>query len=282
MVQAFASGLPAISGRQQPQVAADVDYPQYGIILVHPGPDTLHEENRHAAIVPILCNDLLMRTDQELTVVEQHMNVMVYDTTPNTTDFSGAIPPYFLCGATLHKDDVMRHEGTAIEFSQEVSFDEITKSTKSKLRLQKTIRLANREWTFVITDTGSTQVGSEMGFIALGAVLILVSTISLSLLIYTNARKIRKISRIRAATEAEKTQVRLESARKVAQQERDLNDFIAHEVRNPLNAALCATTFVSASVYESEPLITEESKKNVREDVQIIDRSLHFINDLLR
>jgi signal transduction histidine kinase len=223
-----------------------------------------------------------MRTDKELTVVKRHMNVMVYDTTPNTTDFSGAIPPYFLCGATLYNDDVLHHEGSPLEFSKEVSIDETTKSTKSKLRLQKTIHLASREWTFVITDSGSVEAGSEMAFIALGAVLILVSTISLSLLIYTNARKIRKISRIRAATEAEKTQVRLESARKVAQQERDLNDFIAHEVRNPLNAALCATTFVSASVNESEPLITEESRKNVIEDVQIIDRSLHFINDLLR
>jgi hypothetical protein len=49
-----------------------------------------------------------------------------------------------------------------------------------------------------------------------------------------------------------------------------------------LNAALAANTFVSAVVNEAEPLMTEEKRKSVREDVLIIDNSLHFINDLLR
>ena len=61
-----------------------------------------------------------------------------------------------------------------------------------------------------------------------------------------------------------------------------MNDFIAHEVRNPLSAALSATHFVSTSIHEKEPLMTEESRKAVREDVQIIESSLKFINDLLR
>ena len=67
-----------------------------------------------------------------------------------------------------------------------------------------------------------------------------------------------------------------------ARNERELNDFIAHEIRNPLAAAMSACSFVSASVNENEPLIDEESKASVRDDVHVIQSSLQFMNDLLR
>ena len=54
------------------------------------------------------------------------------------------------------------------------------------------------------------------------------------------------------------------------------------QVRNPLSAAISAVNFVSAAVHEQQPLITEESRRAVKEDIQIIDASLNFINDLLR
>ena len=81
---------------------------------------------------------------------------------------------------------------------------------------------------------------------------------------------------------AEKSALLVENARNAAIAERELNEFIAHEVRNPLSAAMSACAFVSVAVHEAEPLVTEESKKSVREDVDIIDQSLRFINDLLR
>jgi K+-sensing histidine kinase KdpD len=45
---------------------------------------------------------------------------------------------------------------------------------------------------------------------------------------------------------------------------------------------MSACSFVKNAVNESEPLITEESRVTVREDVDIIENSLHFVNDLLR
>eukprot|EP00538_Stauroneis_constricta_P006123 CAMPEP_0119570798 /NCGR_PEP_ID=MMETSP1352-20130426/43792_1 /TAXON_ID=265584 /ORGANISM="Stauroneis constricta, Strain CCMP1120" /LENGTH=1721 /DNA_ID=CAMNT_0007620471 /DNA_START=89 /DNA_END=5254 /DNA_ORIENTATION=- len=74
----------------------------------------------------------------------------------------------------------------------------------------------------------------------------------------------------------------IENAQKAAVAERDLNEYIAHEVRNPLSAALSACSFVSSAVNETQPLADDQSKQLVREDVQIINSSLSFVNELLR
>ena len=71
-----------------------------------------------------------------------------------------------------------------------------------------------------------------------------------------------------------------ESAQRAVTAERELNDFIAHEVRNPLAAAISACSFVSSSVNEVEPLLTSDSGQALREDLRIIDNSLQFINNL--
>ncbi len=77
----------------------------------------------------------------------------------------------------------------------------------------------------------------------------------------------------------------------------DLNDFIAHEVRNPLAAAISACSFVSSAITEDQErgdninnengetaalIASDEKRKEVQDDIMIIDSSLHFINDLLR
>jgi len=100
----------------------------------------------------------------------------------------------------------------------------------------------------------------------------------ISLLIYVTLAQ----QQLHAISLAQKQAQMVKNSKQAALRERELNDFIAHEVRNPLSAALSATSFVSTSVLEKEPLITEESRKAVREDVHIIESSLKFINDLLR
>jgi signal transduction histidine kinase len=87
---------------------------------------------------------------------------------------------------------------------------------------------------------------------------------------------------IHADLVAEQTAKLVENSRMAAIVERELNDFIAHEVRNPLAAAMSACTFVSSAVHEVEPLVDEASRQSVRGDVGIIDVSLRFINELLR
>lgn len=87
----------------------------------------------------------------------------------------------------------------------------------------------------------------------------------------------------RAANEAEKSKLIVDNARQATRAERELNDFIAHEVRNPVSAAMAACSFVKSAVNDSnkQPL-DAETLQTVREDVQVIDCSLNFVADLLR
>lgn len=74
----------------------------------------------------------------------------------------------------------------------------------------------------------------------------------------------------------------IENNKKAARAERELNEFLSHEVRNPLAAAMSACSFVSTAVNEAEPLKDEETRKFVRDDVEVLDCSLQYINDFLR
>jgi signal transduction histidine kinase/CheY-like chemotaxis protein len=101
----------------------------------------------------------------------------------------------------------------------------------------------------------------------------------------------------------EATGMIIANAQRAAKNERELNDFIAHEVRNPLAAAISACSFVSSAIMEDQGRISNENnssegeggeterlaliasaekRKEVLDDINIIDSSLHFINDLLR
>ncbi|KAG7345286.1 multi-sensor hybrid histidine kinase [Nitzschia inconspicua] len=251
----------------------------FGVSLAHPGIVRDGVTTDIIANIPISCNHILARVHEDFLHLND-LQVVVYDTSGGK--IADPWHNFFICGAILHQDNIVRDLGTSIEFIHEVPFEDSLQHDRGTFLQTETFEFASREWTLVISSTGGGGQEAQLAFIALGAVLILVATISLTMLIYTNAKKIRSINMMKSSIEAEKTQIRLENARKAAQQERDLNDFIAHEVRNPLNAALAANTFVSACVNEAEPLITEEKRASVREDVQIIDNSLHFINDLLR
>jgi signal transduction histidine kinase/CheY-like chemotaxis protein len=72
------------------------------------------------------------------------------------------------------------------------------------------------------------------------------------------------------------------SAEKVAATERELNEFLAHEVRNPLSAAMSALSIVISAVNETAHISNEEFKKSLLEDAEIIGSSLHFIDEFLR
>jgi len=76
-----------------------------------------------------------------------------------------------------------------------------------------------------------------------------------------------------------KSRQMVRQAKKAAKNERELNEFIAHEVRNPLSAALSASVFVNTAVQGE---VQEDTMDNLREDANIISSSLRFINDLLR
>ena len=87
---------------------------------------------------------------------------------------------------------------------------------------------------------------------------------------YRLARQRRKFAKKTKATMA------------IAKRERDLNEFIAHEVRNPLSSAIAALNFVSSKASNPELIASAETRALINSDINVVDTSLQFINDLLR
>eukprot|EP00977_Amphora_coffeiformis_P019075 scaffold6899_cov183-Amphora_coffeaeformis.AAC.8 len=94
-----------------------------------------------------------------------------------------------------------------------------------------------------------------------------------------------------ADVQEEQAALLVKSAEAATAAERELNDYISHEVRNPLSAAIAATSFVNASLEQlsrctsqahATVVSQEETLASIREDMVIVDQSLHFINQLLR
>lgn len=244
---AMSTGMPVSSGRHFLFTINNqtFDYPRFGVTLFHPGiavkfDDENIEVNRHLAAVSIAFNDVLKRAYRAMNLYNQRMTIVIYDSTngPSALSWETSDAPLFLGGAILHQDGIVRDDNTSMEFMQEISLEELSNRYQSKRQERGTFQtiqkltFTSREWTVVVEATNESNSGpnSDIAFIALGAALILVATICLCSLIYSNVRRIRSLNRIKVAVEAEKSAMRLENARKAAQQERDLNDFIAHEV----------------------------------------------------
>ncbi|KAL3936947.1 MAG: hypothetical protein SGARI_002342 [Bacillariaceae sp.] len=168
-------------------------------------------------------------------------------------------------------------------FLEEAGLDEVLESNECSHDhcYVDTIEIANREWTITVIDQES-QDTSSIILVVLGGVIILVASALLSVWVYTNDKRTRKFNQMRSQADAEKASLILQNARQAAKTERELNDFIAHEVRNPVAAAMAATNFVKIEIHKPTPLRDEEAIVQAKEDVSIIDNALHFINDLLR
>mmetsp|Transcript_19343 Transcript_19343/g.35765 ORF Transcript_19343/g.35765 Transcript_19343/m.35765 type:complete len:897 (-) Transcript_19343:70-2760(-) len=74
-------------------------------------------------------------------------------------------------------------------------------------------------------------------------------------------------------------QAKKESAA-VAEAERQLNDYLAHEVRNPLSVAISANLFVRSTL-EGVTWTDDSMQGAAEQDLHLIDTSLRFIHDLL-
>ena len=88
--------------------------------------------------------------------------------------------------------------------------------------------------------------------------------------------------RYRLARQRRHYQRQQKAALALAQRERELNEFLAHEIRNPLSSALAALNFVS--VQTADPLLVPDAthRAAIKGDLTIMDSSLQFVNELLR
>jgi signal transduction histidine kinase/DNA-binding NarL/FixJ family response regulator len=240
-------------------------------LLVHPGirlsalPDL---EPQDLAVLEIRVEALIVRATKKLS---EGLAMYIYDTTMDDRE------PLFLSAA----EAFVNGETTDLIFQPEISLSDLRGATVVFFQA-KEIQLASAKWTVAVVALEDTFQPVNIQYIILTGKMILVASLCLALWIWTNLRRSKAFIDIKRQADNEKAQLIVRNARETARAEQELNDYIAHEVRNPLAAAMSACSFVKTEVDEKEPLVTKDSIQSVREDVGIIDASLRYINDLLR
>jgi signal transduction histidine kinase/CheY-like chemotaxis protein len=259
------------------QLVQETDASAFSVILMHPGiplPNLTRPDSFSSMVIRI---PALLQRAIVGGQVEKSISVYIYDIFDHV-DAS----QQFLGAAMIPAN---RNEDTMLEALPQADLATLrARHSKSKAFVKEmAIEIVSDQSWLIVVEALEGTYDTNLTFVILAGVLLLVLCISLGVFIYCNFHRINKMNQIKSQAQKARTFVVVRTARKAARAERDLNDFIAHEVRNPLSAAMSACSFVS-SVVESQPLIieAEEERQSVKEDIHIIESSLHFINDLLR
>lgn len=200
----------------QETVYGTEDY-AFSVILMHPGPpETLVNTSRPSwGIVAIRLPEVLIRTRGDFSL-SSPVSVYIYDSTDDPD------APSFLAGAHFHAQTgaAVPPDGN-LRFSPETELAQVRKMPHS-YQVEKLFAFASREWNFVVVAQEGTY-GPDLLFIALCASVIFVACCCLAFWVCRSSRRVTKMNQLRALAE-------VESVRRVAKNEREMNDFIAHEV----------------------------------------------------
>ena len=268
---ALETWLPALTPRLR--LVQETDPSAYSVILLHPGvplTTTPNLQPKDLSSMVIRIPDLLR---DAIKLDSNPTTVFLFDTTDKT------LPNAFLGGASSTRN------GQLI-FEEENTLEGVRQRYAPQKQREIIIDVASSEWVLLVVAVDGTYEADNK-YIILGGAIIMAACVILAVWLATSMRQLRIQANLKQKAETEKAQMIIQNAQRVAQSERDLNDFIAHEVRNPLSAAMSACSFISSSLTEEiQPLMdNSQSKTNLEsalEDTRIISSSLQFINELLR
>jgi signal transduction histidine kinase len=263
-------GTPALTDRLR--LVQETAESSYGVVLFHPGVNISSSNEtwpRDLASIVIRIPDLLLRSAENQN---QASIIYLYD----KSDSHGV--PLFLGAAQVEPPlDSRRKTSARLIALPEIPLEEAMTGTYRSYH----INAANKIWIVIVQKAEGT-FDPRPVFVILGGIIIFVASVCLAIWVYSNTIRMKNVQEERAKAKAEKAALILESAELAAQRERELNDFIAHEVRNPVAAAMAACSFVKAAIHKDPPFPTYESLETAREDMGTIDNALLFVNDLLR
>eukprot|EP00980_Cylindrotheca_fusiformis_P005944 scaffold1262_cov106-Cylindrotheca_fusiformis.AAC.1 len=265
--------LSLVSGDSQKSRCGVENVASYGVVLMHPGVSVSTQRDiwpRDLAAFVICIPDLITRS---ISMESQDSKIFLHDISDPIT---AAGDPVFLGAASIARAS---DGSTRIEFVEEESLSSL--SDGAGLIYQKEIEAANRVWTVTVVSM-ERRWEHSMLFIILGSVVILFVSLALAIWVRINDQRTKIFNEVIQQAEHEKAALILKNARQATKTERELNDFIAHEVRNPVAAAMAACNFVQAEINKDAPFVEEKALEMVREDMGTIDNSLKFVNDLLR
>jgi len=187
------------------------------VILVHPG--VPKQSSQSAAIRPsdVALVSIPISSFLRSTMRFSDGTVYIYD----STDSDDEVPPVFLgavrnLGSTEDGDE-------ALQFLPERDIDDVRLNNRHRAA---TIAAQDREWTVVVVAAEGA-LNPVVLFVILGGAILLVAPLCVSLWMYTNARRLEEYNSMKAAVRAQKSALIVESARKAAVAERELNDYIA-------------------------------------------------------
>jgi hypothetical protein len=263
-------GLPALTDRLR--LVQEKTESAFGVVLMHPGYNLTTQPDvwpRDLASIVIRIPDLIKRSAADQG---ESSAVYIYD----DSDSSGT--PIFL-GAAEIVSSGSGDDDTVLTFLPEIELEQLRQI--DALSYEHRVKAANKKWIVVVHSLEGTYE-PDFVFVLLGGVIIFMASGCLACWVLNNTKRVEQFNQMRAASDSEKAALILDNARQATKAERELNDFIAHEVRNPVAAAMSACSFVKTAVNENDPLRTEEARMETREDVDIIDNALRFVNDLLR
>lgn len=244
----------------------DENSDRFSVFLVHPGTNSsVYGEAPHAVVAAVVQIPDLLAWAAQGTDHHHEEAVYLYDSTDGTMQFLGGMETR-TCASC--------QSGTSVTSVQETAFEDIPRSRRSQF-FQTSINVVDRQWTIAVIPIDQSR-WSDYTFVILGGALIFVLFFLLALLFKWYLDRINVINEIKSKAEAEK----VDNALHQANRERRLNEYLAHEVRNPLASAMAALAFVSEHTLEL--VDTESTRKLILDDAHIVDSSLNYINDLLR
>ncbi|CAB9512977.1 Sensory/regulatory protein RpfC [Seminavis robusta] len=88
--------------------------------------------------------------------------------------------------------------------------------------------------------------------------------------------------RYRLARQRHRYAKKSQAAMAQAQREREFNEYMAHEIRGPLSCAIPAISFVASKSSDPNIVPDPEHRALIKADINVIDSSLQFVNELLR
>ena len=232
------------------------------MILMHPGTKTSVQPNLNTNSLAQIVVKVPQFLQYALRTSKEEAIIYLFDSTnkDDEPDFLGAV-----------KSDFSRTKPVFYTFP-EIGFNNLTSQIPDRF-FQESFEVNGREWTIV---KFSNEHDDEYLFVILGGSIIFACSVLFACWFNSHLSRVAKISQLKSDAEAEKA----EHARIQALKERELNDFIAHEVRNPLASAMSALSFVSSGVCDN--VADSTKRKAIMDDIAIMDSSLQFINELLR
>lgn len=193
------------------------------IQLLHPGipmPDMADQGPQDIAALVVRIDDIIKMATRYLP---EDLSLFIYDSTRKNVE------PEFVVAAEIYHEPA--DNGKRILYLDEISLAELVHETVKFIHITK-IEFALRQWTIAFVPFDD-NFFPDLRYIIVAGKFILVASLCVSLWILTNHRRTRTILEVKRKADMEKTAVIVRSARENAKAEQELNDYIAHEVRNP-------------------------------------------------